>query len=71
MILIDLGAIAALTTVALTVLLAQTRIFFAMASDGLLPKFFARISSRTKTPWISIVISGNLNLRFFSRDEFI
>ena len=61
LILIDLGAIAALTTVALTVLLSQTRIFFAMASDGLLPKVFARISSHTKTPWISIAISGNIN----------
>jgi APA family basic amino acid/polyamine antiporter len=54
----DLGAIASLTTVALTSLLAQTRIFYAMAHDGLLPPFFARIHSRTKVPWISIIISG-------------
>ena len=60
LILIDLGAIAALTTVTLTVLLSQTRIFYAMACDGLLPKFFVRISSHTKTPWISIMISGNV-----------
>ena len=64
-ILVDLGAIAALATVGLTVLLAQTRIFFAMATDGLLPKFFARISSRTKTPWICIVICGNIFFRLF------
>lgn len=59
LILIDLGGIAALTNVALTMLLSQTRIFYAMASDGLLPKFFTKIYSRTETPWISILISGN------------
>ena len=54
----DLGAIAALTTVALTLLLSQTRIFYAMALDGLLPSIFAKIHSHTETPWISIIISG-------------
>ena len=54
----DLGAIAALATVALTVLLSQTRIIYAMANDGLLPPFFAKIHSRTKIPWISTIISG-------------
>jgi len=52
----DLGAIAALATVALTMLLSQIRIFYAMANDGLLPPFFARI--RSHTPWISTIISG-------------
>ena len=65
MILIDLGALAALATVALTMLLSQTRIFFAMASDGLLPNVFARISLHTRSPWISIVISGNIFFRLF------
>ncbi len=55
-IIMDLGAIAALTTVALTTLLSQIRIFYAMANDGLLPPFFARI--RSHTPWISTIISG-------------
>jgi APA family basic amino acid/polyamine antiporter len=54
----DLGAIASLATVALTMLLSQTRIFFAMAHDGLLPPFFAKIHRRTETPWISTIISG-------------
>lgn len=61
LILIDLGGIAALTNVALTMLLSQTRIFYAMASDGLLPKFFSKICSHTETPWISILISGKLD----------
>jgi len=54
----DLGGIAALTTVTLTMLLSQTRIFYAMALDGLLPSVFARVHSRTEAPWISIIISG-------------
>lgn len=58
LILMDLCCMAASTSVALTVLLSQTRIFFAMACDGLLPEFFAKICSRTKSPWISIIISG-------------
>jgi APA family basic amino acid/polyamine antiporter len=54
----DLGAIASLATVALTSLLSQTRIFYAMAHDGLLPAFFEKIYRRTETPWISTIISG-------------
>jgi APA family basic amino acid/polyamine antiporter len=56
--LMDLGAIFSLATVALTNLLAQTRIFYAMAHDGLLPSIFSRIHSSTDTPWISTIISG-------------
>ncbi|CAF1371989.1 unnamed protein product [Adineta steineri] len=56
--LMDLGAIASLTSVALTALLSQTRIFYAMAKDNLLPSFFAKIHSRTETPWVSTIISG-------------
>ena len=61
----DLGAIAALATVALTVLLSQTRIFYAMAHDGLLPPIFAKIHSHTETPWISTIISGKHSLILF------
>lgn len=61
-VLLDLGAIAGLTTVAITVLLSQTRIFYAMAHDGLLPPIFAKINNTTHTPWISILISGKSSL---------
>ncbi|CAF2603742.1 unnamed protein product [Rotaria sp. Silwood2] len=57
-ILMDLGAIASLTSVALTVMLSQTRIFYAMAHDGLLPPIFAKIYPQTTTPLVSILISG-------------
>ncbi|CAF3477989.1 unnamed protein product, partial [Rotaria sp. Silwood2] len=58
-ILMDLGAIASLTTVALTVMLSETRIFYAMVHDGLLPPIFAKIHKTTETPRISIIISGD------------
>jgi APA family basic amino acid/polyamine antiporter len=61
----DLGGIAALTTVTLTMLLSQTRIFYAMALDGLLPPLFARVHSSTETPWISIIISGTQSFILF------
>ena len=58
LILMDLGAIFSLATVAAIVLLSQTRIFYAMAKDGLLPSIFARINSNTITPWLSTIFSG-------------
>ncbi|CAF0958463.1 unnamed protein product [Rotaria sordida] len=57
-IVMNLGAIAGLTTVGLTVMLSQTRIFYAMAHDGLLPPIFAKIHPQRATPWISILIMG-------------
>nr|ACI90399.1 cationic amino acid transporter-like protein [Philodina roseola] len=57
-IIIDLGAIAGLTSVTLVSLLGQSRVFYSMAHDGLLPPIFARVHARTKTPWISTIIIG-------------
>jgi APA family basic amino acid/polyamine antiporter len=49
---ITLGALAGLTSVMLVMLLGQTRVLYAMANDGLLPKkFFADIHPRFRTPW--------------------
>jgi basic amino acid/polyamine antiporter, APA family len=47
---ISAGAVIAISSVALTVLYAQTRILFAMCRDGLLPQGFGRIWRRTRTP---------------------
>ena len=63
-ILLTLGALIGVTTVAITFLLAQSRIFYAMAIDGLLPPFFARIHHRTLTPWISITICGEHSINY-------
>ncbi|CAF1647947.1 unnamed protein product, partial [Rotaria sordida] len=57
-IIMNLGAIASYTTVALMGMLSQTRIFYAMANDGLLPPIFAKIHPQRATPWLSILIIG-------------
>ncbi|CAF0977278.1 unnamed protein product [Rotaria magnacalcarata] len=57
-IVMTLGGIASLTTVGMTAMLSQTRIFYAMAHDGLLPPLFCKLHSTRITPWISTLISG-------------
>ncbi|HUW98437.1 MAG TPA: amino acid permease [Acidiferrobacter sp.] len=56
--LIGLGAIVGLTSVMLVLFYGLTRIFLAMARDGLLPEGFAAINKRTKTPIRVILVSG-------------
>lgn len=56
--LIGVGAIAGLTTVMLVLFYGVTRVFYAMARDGLLPRFFAYTSPRTKTPVRIILLCG-------------
>lgn len=54
---ISVGALAGLTSVLLVVLYGQSRIFFAMARDGLLPPIFDWIHPRLRTPlWDSLII---------------
>jgi APA family basic amino acid/polyamine antiporter len=48
--LISFGALVAITSVVLTILYGQTRIMFAMCRDGLLPRGFAKISEKRRTP---------------------
>jgi APA family basic amino acid/polyamine antiporter len=56
--LVELGALAGLTSVMLVTMLAQPRIFRAMALDGLLPDWAARIHPRWRTPHVTTVITG-------------
>jgi APA family basic amino acid/polyamine antiporter len=61
--LISAGALAGLTSVLLVFQLGQPRIFMAMARDGLLPQYFARIHARFRTPhittiWTGIIVGG-------------
>ncbi|MEN6609529.1 MAG: amino acid permease [Methanoregulaceae archaeon] len=48
--LVSVGAICGITSVLLVLLYGQTRIFFAMARDGLLPKVFGEVHPRFRTP---------------------
>ncbi|HTX61847.1 MAG TPA: amino acid permease, partial [Methanobacterium sp.] len=55
---ISIGALAGITSVLLVGYFGQTRVFFAMARDGLLPSFFSRLHQNYKTPINSIVLVG-------------
>jgi APA family basic amino acid/polyamine antiporter len=52
------GSVIAHTAVLLVFQLGQPRIFFAMSRDGLLPKFFAKVHPKYKTPHVSTIITG-------------
>jgi basic amino acid/polyamine antiporter, APA family len=56
--LLTVGALAALTSVMVVMMLAQPRIFLAMANDGLLPRWASRIHPRYKTPHVSTMVTG-------------
>ena len=55
---VAVGAIAGLTTVLLVMLFGQSRVFFAMSRDGLLPAVFSRIHPRFRTPYLSSALVG-------------
>ena len=39
-------------------LLGQSRIFWTMSKDGLLPPFIGKVHPRFKTPWITSIVTG-------------
>jgi APA family basic amino acid/polyamine antiporter len=56
--LVKIGAICGLSSVMLVLLYGQTRIFYTMSRDGLLPSPLAVVHPRFKTPWINTIIVG-------------
>lgn len=57
---IELGAITGLSSVILVQLLGQSRVFWSMANDGLLPPVVNKIHPKFKTPWITQIVLGVL-----------
>ncbi|MCX8002001.1 MAG: amino acid permease [Anoxybacillus mongoliensis] len=55
---ISLGAITGITTVLLVMLYAQTRLFYAISRDGLLPSLFAKVSERRQVPLVNSWVTG-------------
>lgn len=55
---VNIGAIVGLASVVLVLLLGQSRIFYAMARDGMIPPAFSNIHPRFATPWKGNLITG-------------
>jgi APA family basic amino acid/polyamine antiporter len=63
-VLVKIGAIAGLSSVMLVLLYGQTRIFYTMSRDGLIPPVFSQVHPKYKTPWINTLIVGVLACGF-------
>lgn len=53
-----LASVIAIISVVLTTLYGQTRILLSMGRDGLVPKFFAKVSPKTHTPVVGTWVTG-------------
>ena len=58
--LVKIGAVFGLGTVMLVMLLGQSRVFYSMSRDGLLPKWASEIHPKFRTPWISNIVVGTI-----------
>ena len=57
---VKIGAIAGLTSVMMVLLYGQTRIFYTMSRDGLMPALFSKVHPKYKTPWLNTLIVGTV-----------
>ena len=55
---VKVSALFGLFSTMLVQLLGQTRIFFSMSRDGLLPPLFGRVHPRFRTPHLSTIVTG-------------
>jgi APA family basic amino acid/polyamine antiporter len=56
--LVEIGAIAGLSSVILVMMVGQPRIFYSMSRDGLIPAAFGRVHPKHRTPHIGTVVVG-------------
>jgi APA family basic amino acid/polyamine antiporter len=63
-ILVKIGAVAGLSSVMLVLLYGQTRIFYTMSRDGLLPSVFASVHKKFRTPWVNTIVVGAIAATF-------
>jgi basic amino acid/polyamine antiporter, APA family len=63
--LVKIGAIAGLSSTMVVMLLGQSRVFFSMSRDGLLPRVFSKVHTRFRTPYLSSIFVG-LFVGFFA-----
>jgi len=64
--LVKFGALGGLSSTMIVMLLGQSRVFFSMSKDGLLPPFFSHIHPKFRTPWISSITVGLVVATFAS-----
>lgn len=55
---IKIGAIAGLTSVMMVLMYGQTRVFYTMAKDGLMPAVFSKVHPKYQTPYINTIVVG-------------
>lgn len=55
---VNVGAIVGLASVVLVLMLGQTRIFFAMSHDGMIPPMFGRVHPKYRTPYLGTLVTG-------------
>lgn len=55
---VKIGAIAGLTSVMMVLMYGQTRVFYTMAKDGLMPAIFSKVHPKFQTPWVNTIVVG-------------
>jgi APA family basic amino acid/polyamine antiporter len=56
--LVNVGAVVGLASVVLVLLLGQSRVFYAMSRDGLIPPLYSQVHPTFRTPWIGTIVTG-------------
>jgi APA family basic amino acid/polyamine antiporter len=56
--LVEIGALAGMTSVCMVTMLGQSRIFYSMATDGLLPRWVRATHPRWRTPHLATLVTG-------------